>query len=50
MFPGSLSSYSHGVPGISDSAEAAIWFLDFALDAAANGVARLFLHEGVGYA
>jgi hypothetical protein len=43
-------TYSHGVPGISDSAEAAIWLLDFGLNAAANGIARMFMHEGVGFA
>lgn len=40
---------SHGVPGVSNSAEAAIWMLDFGLSAAANGVARMYLHEGIGF-
>ncbi|KAJ9127524.1 hypothetical protein QFC24_000933 [Naganishia onofrii] len=48
---GESNSYAnHGVPGISDSAEAAIWLLDFGLNAAANGIARMFMHEGVGFA
>lgn len=40
---------SHGIPGVSNSAEAAIWMLDFGLSAAANGVARMYLHEGIGF-
>ncbi|KAK2465563.1 hypothetical protein APHAL10511_002455 [Amanita phalloides] len=47
---GETNSYKcHGAPGVSNTAGAALWTLDYALFAATIGVSRLFFHEGVGY-
>ncbi|KAH8113180.1 hypothetical protein DFH11DRAFT_1776844 [Phellopilus nigrolimitatus] len=43
------SYYGHGAPGVSDSAGAALWALDYTLYAAQLGVKRAHFHEGVGY-
>jgi hypothetical protein len=40
----------HGVPGVSDSAEAAIWLADYALQAAMLNVKEVDFHGGVGFA
>ncbi|KAI0318620.1 hypothetical protein OF83DRAFT_1056585, partial [Amylostereum chailletii] len=47
---GETNSYScHGAPGVSNTAGAALWGLDYALFATQLGIARLYFHEGVGY-
>ncbi|KAF8309013.1 hypothetical protein DL93DRAFT_2170653 [Clavulina sp. PMI_390] len=47
---GETNSYScHGAPGVSDTAGAAIWTLDYVLQAASIGIRRVFFHEGVGF-
>jgi len=40
---------SHGAPGISNTAEAAIWAVDYMLQAATLGVSRVHFHNGLGY-
>lgn len=48
---GETNSFSlHGVPGVSDSAEAAIWLADYALQAATLNVKEVDFHGGVGFA
>ncbi|KAJ9114075.1 hypothetical protein QFC22_005895 [Naganishia vaughanmartiniae] len=48
---GETNSFSsHGSPGLSDSAEAALWLVDFSLQLASVGVNRIYFHEGVGFA
>lgn len=47
---GETNSYAnHGEPGVSNSAEAAIWGVDHLLFSASIGVERLHFHHGVGY-
>lgn len=47
---GETNSYAcHGAPGVSNTAGAAIWTLDYSLYASQIGISRLFFHEGVGY-
>jgi len=47
---GETNSYScHGAPGVSNTAGAALWALDYALFASQLGIHRVFFHEGVGY-
>ncbi|KAF9466484.1 hypothetical protein BDZ94DRAFT_170407 [Collybia nuda] len=47
---GETNSYScHGAPGVSNTAGAALWALDYVLFATQVGVSRVFFHEGVGY-
>ncbi|KAF8061826.1 glycoside hydrolase family 79 protein [Lyophyllum atratum] len=47
---GETNSYScHGAPGVSNSAGAALWGLDYALFATQIGISRVFFHQGVGY-
>lgn len=47
---GETNSYScHGAPGVSNTAGAAIWAIDYTLFAAVSGVKRIFFHEGVGF-
>ncbi|KAJ3863316.1 glycoside hydrolase family 79 protein [Lentinula novae-zelandiae] len=47
---GETNSYArHGAPGISNSAGAALWALDYVFFASQLGIDRLFFHEGVGY-
>ncbi|KAF7970112.1 hypothetical protein HWV62_24994 [Athelia sp. TMB] len=47
---GETNSYScHGAPGVSNTAGAALWALDYALYAPQIGISRVFFHEGVGY-
>ncbi|KAF8309020.1 glycoside hydrolase family 79 protein [Clavulina sp. PMI_390] len=47
---GETNSYScHGAPGVSDTAGAAIWTLDYALQAASTGIRKVFFHDGVGF-
>ncbi|KAJ7717723.1 glycoside hydrolase family 79 protein [Mycena maculata] len=47
---GETNSYScHGAPGVSNTAGAALWTLDYALFASQIGVSRVYFHEGIGY-
>ncbi|KAF8316382.1 hypothetical protein DL93DRAFT_2056457 [Clavulina sp. PMI_390] len=47
---GETNSYScHGAPGVSDTAGAAIWTLDYVLQAATHAVRRVYFHNGVGF-
>ena len=39
----------HGAPGVSNTAGAALWAIDYTLHAATLGIAEAFFHEGVGY-
>ncbi|KZP27312.1 glycoside hydrolase family 79 protein [Athelia psychrophila] len=47
---GETNSYScHGAPGVSNTAGAALWALDYLLYAPQIGISRVFFHEGIGY-
>lgn len=47
---GETNSYAcHGAPGVSNTAGAALWTLDYALFAPQIGISRVFFHEGVGF-
>lgn len=47
---GETNSYScHGAPGVSNTAGAALWTLDYALFASQIGISKVFFHDGVGY-
>jgi hypothetical protein len=47
---GETNSYAcHGAPGVSNTAGAALWGLDYALFAAQLGITRLYFHQGIGY-
>ena len=47
---GETNSYScHGAPGVSNTAGAALWLLDYTLYASQIGVSRVHYHEGIGY-
>lgn len=47
---GETNSYScHGAPGVSNTAGAALWALDYGLFASQIGISRLHFHEGIGY-
>ena len=39
----------HGAPGVSNTAGAALWTIDYTLQAATLGIEELFFHEGIGY-
>ncbi|CDO69470.1 Glycoside Hydrolase Family 79 protein [Trametes cinnabarina] len=39
----------HGAPGVSNTAGAALWAIDYTLQAATLGIKQAFFHEGVGY-
>ncbi|KAI0368386.1 glycoside hydrolase family 79 protein [Pilatotrama ljubarskyi] len=39
----------HGAPGVSNTAGAALWAIDYTLQAATLGIKELYFHEGVGY-
>jgi hypothetical protein len=41
--------HSHGAPGVSNTAEAAIWMVDNVLQAASVGVQAMHFHHGVGF-
>ncbi|KAL5500869.1 hypothetical protein ACEPAH_9256 [Sanghuangporus vaninii] len=43
------SYFSHGAPGVSNAAGAAIWLVDYTLLAASMGVKRMHFHEGIGF-
>lgn len=36
-------------PGVSNTAAAAIWAIDYVLQATMHGVKQLFFHNGIGY-
>ncbi|KAF9000674.1 glycoside hydrolase family 79 protein [Cyathus striatus] len=47
---GETNSYScHGAPGVSNTAGAALWTLDYALFASQIGISRVFFHQGIGF-
>ncbi|KAJ6513350.1 glycoside hydrolase family 79 protein [Mycena sanguinolenta] len=47
---GETNSYScHGAPGVSNTAGAALWTLDYALFASQLGISRVYFHDGIGY-
>ncbi|RDB31001.1 Beta-glucuronidase [Hypsizygus marmoreus] len=47
---GETNSYAcHGAPGVSNTAGAALWTLDYLLFATQIGISRVFFHEGIGY-
>ena len=47
---GETNSYScHGAPGVSNTAGAALWTLDYALYASQIGISRVHFHHGIGY-
>ncbi|KAF6757178.1 hypothetical protein DFP72DRAFT_248807 [Ephemerocybe angulata] len=47
---GEVGSVScHGATGVSDTAGAALWALDYALHSASMGISRVFFHQGIGY-
>jgi len=39
----------HGAPGVSNTAGAALWAIDYTLFASTIGIRELYFHEGVGY-
>ncbi|PSS35531.1 hypothetical protein PHLCEN_2v1525, partial [Hermanssonia centrifuga] len=39
----------HGAPGVSNTAGAALWVIDYTLQAASLGITELYFHEGVGF-
>ncbi|KAH9856965.1 glycoside hydrolase family 79 protein [Lenzites betulinus] len=39
----------HGAPGVSNTAGAALWAIDYTLQAATLGISEAYFHEGVGY-
>ena len=43
------SFFGHGQPGVSDTAAASLWFIDYSLQAASIGVTGLYFHQGIGY-
>ncbi|KAF8220113.1 glycoside hydrolase family 79 protein [Tricholoma matsutake] len=47
---GETNSYScHGAPGVSDTAGAALWALDYSLFASQIGIFSVHFHAGIGY-
>lgn len=47
---GETNSYAcHGAPGVSNTAGAALWTLDYALFAGVQGINKVMFHQGVGY-
>ncbi|TCD64842.1 hypothetical protein EIP91_003590, partial [Steccherinum ochraceum] len=39
----------HGAPGVSNTAGAALWVIDYTLQAATLGITEMFFHEGIGF-
>ncbi|THH33105.1 hypothetical protein EUX98_g1085 [Antrodiella citrinella] len=39
----------HGAPGVSNTAGAALWVVDYTLQAATLGITETFFHEGIGF-
>lgn len=47
---GETNTFSgHGQPGVSNSAAAALWMVDYSLQAASIGITGLQFHQGIGY-
>jgi len=47
---GETNSYAcHGAPGVSNTAGAALWTLDYGLFASQLGISKVFFHAGIGY-
>ncbi|KAG5716858.1 hypothetical protein E4T56_gene3419 [Termitomyces sp. T112] len=47
---GETNSYScHGAPGVSNTAGAALWTLDYVLYAIQIGISRIHFHQGIGF-
>ncbi|TDL25602.1 glycoside hydrolase family 79 protein [Rickenella mellea] len=47
---GETNSYAcHGAPGVSNTAGAALWTLDYMLFSAQLGISKVYFHQGVGY-
>jgi len=47
---GETNSYScHGAPGVSNTAGAALWTLDYLLFATQLNISRVFFHDGIGF-
>jgi hypothetical protein len=44
-----ITRAGHGAPGVSDTAAAALWTIDYSLYAATLGIKRIHYHSGVGY-
>ena len=38
-----------GAPGVSNTAGAALWVIDYTLFASTIGISELYYHEGVGF-
>ena len=41
--------FGHGQPGVSNAAAAALWMVDYSLQAASIGITGLYFHQGIGY-
>lgn len=39
----------HGAPGVSNTAGAALWVIDYTLFASTIRIRELYFHEGIGY-
>ncbi|EMD41170.1 glycoside hydrolase family 79 protein [Gelatoporia subvermispora B] len=39
----------HGAPGVSNTAGAGLWVIDYTLFATTLGISELYFHEGIGY-
>jgi hypothetical protein len=47
---GETNSFAcHGAPGVSNTAGATLWGLDYALYAAQLGITRVYFHQGIGF-
>lgn len=47
---GETNSFAcHGAPGVSNTAGAALWGLDYALFAGQLGITRAYFHQGIGF-
>lgn len=42
-------TFSHGIPGLSNTVESAVWAVDWLLLAAASSIQRLHFHHGIGF-
>ncbi|KIJ51887.1 glycoside hydrolase family 79 protein [Sphaerobolus stellatus SS14] len=39
----------HGAPGVSNTAGASLWVIDYTFQAAVQGISGVFFHQGIGY-
>lgn len=47
---GETNTFSgHGQEGVSNSAAAALWMVDYTLQAASKGIGGVYFHQGIGY-